>query len=180
MNSQKRNEEFAVRFARHEDELKWLYMELYHGDRKAWEYFTGMLQRMWENRPENKRSRDSTWDASPLCSLLQIAYLTQDDAFVKVMESLPLDKNCFRLGQSFYPAAPYGRNRAEEANGRWDAYRGAAWKLVPAPPFPVEYVRKFLEKSQVELSVDEKAGGAITIYAVAAGMTQKFIFTPIE
>ena len=33
MNSQKRNEEFAVRFARHEDELKWLYMELYHGDR---------------------------------------------------------------------------------------------------------------------------------------------------
>ena len=45
---------------------------------------------------------------------------------------------------------------------------------------PVEYVRKFLEKSQVELSVDEKAGGAITVYAVAAGMTQKFIFTPIE
>ena len=45
---------------------------------------------------------------------------------------------------------------------------------------PVEDVRKFLEKSQVELSVDEKAGGAITVYAVAAGMTQKFIFTPIE
>lgn len=45
---------------------------------------------------------------------------------------------------------------------------------------PVSYVRKFLEKSQVEISVDEKAGGAITVYAVAAGMTQKFIFTPIE
>lgn len=45
---------------------------------------------------------------------------------------------------------------------------------------PVGYVRKFLEKSQVEISVDEKAGGVITVYAVAAGMTQKFIFTPIE
>ena len=44
---------------------------------------------------------------------------------------------------------------------------------------PVSYVRKFLEKSQVEISVDEKAGGAITVYAVAAGMTQKFIFTPV-
>ena len=98
----------------------------------------------WENRPENKRSRDSNWDASPLCSLLQIAYLTQDDAFVKIAETLPLDKNCFRLGQSFYPAKPYGRNRAEEANGRWDAYRGAAWKLEPAPPFPVEYVRNVM------------------------------------
>ena len=65
MNSQKRNEEFAVRFARHEDELKWLYMELYHGDRKAWEYFTGMLQRMWENRPENLRQMDRTRETNP-------------------------------------------------------------------------------------------------------------------
>ena len=65
MNSQKRNEEFAVRFARHEDELKWLYMELYHGDRKAWEYFIGMLQRMWENRPENLRQMDKAREANP-------------------------------------------------------------------------------------------------------------------
>ncbi len=58
MSSQNWKEEFAVRFARHEDELKWLYMELYHGDQKAWEYFTGMLYRMWESRPESLRKLD--------------------------------------------------------------------------------------------------------------------------
>ncbi len=45
---------------------------------------------------------------------------------------------------------------------------------------PVGYVRKFLEKSQVEISVDAKASGVVTVFAVAAGLTQKFIFTPIE
>lgn len=98
----------------------------------------------WENRADLKSTRDSNWDASPLCSLLQIAYLTQDDAFVKIMETLPIDKECFRLGQSFYPAKPYGRNTAEEANGRWEAYRGAPWKLTPAPTFPVEYAKNVM------------------------------------
>ena len=37
MNTQDWKEEFAVRFARHADELKWLYMELYHNDAKAWD-----------------------------------------------------------------------------------------------------------------------------------------------
>ena len=32
--------EFADRFARHEDELKWLYYELYHCDAQAYDYFT--------------------------------------------------------------------------------------------------------------------------------------------
>ena len=34
-------EEFAIRFARHADELKWLYMELYHNADKVdvWELF---------------------------------------------------------------------------------------------------------------------------------------------
>ena len=45
---------------------------------------------------------------------------------------------------------------------------------------PVAYVRKFLEESQVEISVDTKAGGVVTVFAVAAGLTQKFIFTPID
>ena len=44
---------------------------------------------------------------------------------------------------------------------------------------PVAYVRQLLQKSTVEISVDCKAGGAVTVYAVADGMTQKFIFTPI-
>ena len=97
----------------------------------------------WENRPD-KSSRDGNWSSSPLCGILQLAYLTQDDAFVKIMENLPLDKNCFRLGQSFYPAKPYGRNSADEANGRWEAYRGAPWKLTPAPTFPVEYAKNVM------------------------------------
>ena len=44
---------------------------------------------------------------------------------------------------------------------------------------PVAYVAQLLEKSTVEVSADYKAGGAVTVYAVADGMTQKFIFTPI-
>ena len=65
MNTQDRNDEFAVRFARHADELKWLYMELYHNDRKAWEYFTGMIRRAWENRPENLRRMDRDRECNP-------------------------------------------------------------------------------------------------------------------
>lgn len=44
---------------------------------------------------------------------------------------------------------------------------------------PVEYVRIFLKDACTELSVDTKADGTVTVYAVADGMTQKFIFTPI-
>ena len=65
MSNQEWNKEFAARFERHADELKWLYMELYHGDKKAWEYFTHMLYRMWESRPENLRKIDREREASP-------------------------------------------------------------------------------------------------------------------
>ena len=65
MNMQNWQEEFAVRFARHADELKWLYMELYHNDQKAWEYFTGMIYRAWENRPETLRMIDRAREACP-------------------------------------------------------------------------------------------------------------------
>ena len=65
MNMQDWKKEFAARFARHADELEWLYMELYHGDRKAWEYFTGMLYRLWENRPESLRQIDREREANP-------------------------------------------------------------------------------------------------------------------
>lgn len=44
---------------------------------------------------------------------------------------------------------------------------------------PVEYVRTFLKDAQAELSADTGADGAVTVYAVADGLTQKFIFTPI-
>ena len=44
---------------------------------------------------------------------------------------------------------------------------------------PLAYVRNFLKDTKVELSVDEKQDGAVTIYAVADGLTQKFTFTKI-
>lgn len=44
---------------------------------------------------------------------------------------------------------------------------------------PVEYVRRFLKDSKAELSVDAKQDGTVTVFAVADGLTQKFVFTPI-
>ena len=44
---------------------------------------------------------------------------------------------------------------------------------------PLTYVRNFLKDSQAELSADERPDGTVTIYAVADGLTQKFIFTKI-
>ena len=44
---------------------------------------------------------------------------------------------------------------------------------------PVMYVRAFLRDSTAELSVDTKPDGTVTVYAVADGLTQKFIFTPV-
>lgn len=45
---------------------------------------------------------------------------------------------------------------------------------------PEDYVRKFLSKTQAELSVEKNANGAVTVFAVADGLTQKFLFTPID
>ena len=50
--------EFSARFERHADELKWLYMELYHNDQAAWDYFVGMLERMYAGRPAALRRLD--------------------------------------------------------------------------------------------------------------------------
>ena len=44
---------------------------------------------------------------------------------------------------------------------------------------PVEYVRQFLKDTTVDISADFRPDGTVTIYAVADGLTQKFIFTPI-
>ena len=57
--------EFADRFARHEDELKWLYYELYHCDAQAYDYFTDMLYRCWEERSESLRMMDRAREAFP-------------------------------------------------------------------------------------------------------------------
>ena len=57
--------EFAARFRRHEAELKWLYYELYHNDAQAYAYFTDMLYRLWEERPEKLRLMDRAREACP-------------------------------------------------------------------------------------------------------------------
>ena len=57
--------EFASRFRRHEDELKWLYCELYHSDEKAYGRFADMLYRLWEERPEKLKAMDRDREDSP-------------------------------------------------------------------------------------------------------------------
>ena len=44
---------------------------------------------------------------------------------------------------------------------------------------PVECLRGELKGKDVELSVEEGAGGALTVHAVVDGLMQKFVFTPI-
>ena len=45
---------------------------------------------------------------------------------------------------------------------------------------PALYVRQFLKGKAVELSVDAAENGAVTVYASCDGLTQKFLFTPID
>lgn len=45
---------------------------------------------------------------------------------------------------------------------------------------PVAYVRNFLKQTQKDLTVDRKPDGTVTVFSVADGLTQKFIFTPID
>jgi len=54
---------FLTRLARHETELKQLYMELYHGDEGAYRKFTAMLRRMWEERSDGLKTLDAAREA---------------------------------------------------------------------------------------------------------------------
>lgn len=44
---------------------------------------------------------------------------------------------------------------------------------------PVDYVRRLLHKSRVDITTDSRSDGSLVVYAVADSLTQKFIFTPI-
>ena len=57
--------EFASRFRRYEEELKWLYCELYHNDMRAYNYFVDMLYRVWEERPEKLKKMDRAREECP-------------------------------------------------------------------------------------------------------------------
>ena len=56
---------FSARFARHEEELRELYAQLYHSDEQAWEYFTAMLRRCWAERSAALRALDAAREAEP-------------------------------------------------------------------------------------------------------------------
>ena len=55
---------FDQRLSRHYDELKWLYMELYH-DEAAFDYFVSMLARSWRERRRPLRDQDAHREADP-------------------------------------------------------------------------------------------------------------------
>jgi len=57
--------EFISRFRRHEDELKWLYCELYHGNAQAYDRFVNMMYRAWEQRPEPLKRMDRDREDRP-------------------------------------------------------------------------------------------------------------------
>ena len=44
---------------------------------------------------------------------------------------------------------------------------------------PEQYVRDFLKGKALEITVDRKENGAMTVYALCDGLQQKFLFTPI-
>ncbi len=44
---------------------------------------------------------------------------------------------------------------------------------------PEAYVRQLLHKSRSEITGEKRPDGGMTVFAVADGLTQKFIFTPI-
>lgn len=45
---------------------------------------------------------------------------------------------------------------------------------------PVEYVRQLLKGKTVELTDDRREDGTVTVYASCDGLTQKFLFTPLD
>ncbi|MBQ8161657.1 MAG: alpha-amylase family protein [Clostridia bacterium] len=56
--------QFVRRYTHHLDELRWLYMELY-SDEHAFDWFSGMLYRLWKSRPEDLRKLDTEREARP-------------------------------------------------------------------------------------------------------------------
>ena len=44
---------------------------------------------------------------------------------------------------------------------------------------PEAWLRSRLKGKEVDLTVEEGSGGAVTIHAVVDGLMQKFVFTPI-
>ncbi|MBQ4427089.1 MAG: alpha-amylase family protein [Oscillospiraceae bacterium] len=59
------SDEFRKRFDRHEDELRWLYFELYGEDTEAYEYFCKVLREAYEARPDSLKKLDRDREKHP-------------------------------------------------------------------------------------------------------------------
>ena len=57
--------EFSERLAKHYDELKWLYAELYHNDQQAFEYFCDMLYEYYSQRSPILKEWDQAREKVP-------------------------------------------------------------------------------------------------------------------
>ena len=44
---------------------------------------------------------------------------------------------------------------------------------------PIGWVRRFVKGKDVDLTVDEKEDGSLTVYVVSGGVSQKFLMTRI-
>ena len=44
---------------------------------------------------------------------------------------------------------------------------------------PVGWVRREIKGKEVNLTVDRRADGGLTVYVESAGVSQKFLFTPL-
>ncbi len=56
---------FRKRFEENIDELRWLYMELYHNDERAFKYFCDMLERAYHERSETLKNWDKKRTEKP-------------------------------------------------------------------------------------------------------------------
>ena len=115
---EKTTDDFERRLARHYDELKWLYCELYHNDEEAFGYFTAMLRRSWEERKEALRLQDAAREADPDWYRRRdlLGMMLYVNAFAKdlkgVRKKLPYLKSCGVNYLHLMPllASPRGRS----------------------------------------------------------------------
>ncbi len=91
---------FEARLARHYDELRRLYLDLYHGDTAAFDCFVEMLRRCWADRKEALREQDAAREADPSWYRRQdiLGMMLYVNAFAKTLkgveEKLPYLREC--------------------------------------------------------------------------------------
>ena len=114
------NNEYRERFERHEDELRSLYLELYHGDEQAWNYFCDMLYRCWQDRPDTLRKLDRTRQENPdwYRGHHLLGVLMYTDAFAGTLQGVreKLDYLC-ECGINYLHLMPLLMSPAERSDG---------------------------------------------------------------